>query len=135
MGLGTNCQSGCLRGLDPQLIEQANSAQVLPPNHLLQYAFASHLFFPQQFPVDSPSFDFALSVISDSDTPQPGEPGSDPLPFLPEPNRLPQILKMPDPIQAAWISCFLKELIGLCFNNQCFKLGEQSCSPYGSLQM
>ena len=99
-------------------------AQILPTTHILQYAFASQQCFPPQFSTDPSNFDFAPSVIADADVPQPGEQGSDPLPFLPEPNRLPQILKMPDSIKSAWISCFHKELKGLCFNNKCFKLGE-----------
>ena len=72
----------------------------------------------------SSDFHFAHSVMQEASTPAPppGEPGSDPLPFLPEPNRLPQILRLPDHIQQPWLKAFVKEIKGLIVNNQCFSI-------------
>jgi hypothetical protein len=43
----------------------------------------------------------------------PGDPGTDPLPFLPEPQRIPEILKMPSHIREPWLNSFKKEFQGL----------------------
>jgi hypothetical protein len=54
--------------------------------------------------------------------PSPGDPGTDPMPFLPEPKSLRGILKMPIHIRRAWIAAFVKEISGLYRLNS-FKLG------------
>jgi hypothetical protein len=46
-----------------------------------------------------------------------GEPGADPLPFLPEPQRLSEILSMPTHIREPWLRAFKKEFQGLIRRN------------------
>jgi hypothetical protein len=77
--------------LNPKLLHKANHVQTLtnnklPSNTILHFAYSSRRCFPRISQLEPEGFDFALSVIQDSEIPQLGDPGSDPLPFLPEPN-------------------------------------------------
>jgi hypothetical protein len=83
---------------------------------------ASSFLFPSN-DLSTPAlrFGFALKALLE-DNPALGEPGSDPLPFLPEPNRIPQILQLPEDIREAWLKSFRKELRGLIITNLCFRI-------------
>ena len=53
-----------------------------------------------------------------------GEPGSDPSPFLPEPNSVKAILRLPVALRLAWAKCIYKELKGLIVDNKVFALDD-----------
>jgi len=51
----------------------------------------------------------------------PGEPGSDPALFLPEPRGLYEIIKLPPHLRKAWLAALVKEFKGLV-SNQTFSI-------------
>ena len=88
--------------------------------HLNNVALANHVWLHPIDPLDEPGYEFAFNTMSDAIPP--GEPGSDPLPFLPEPSRLQQVLKLPDHLREAWLKAWIKEIRGLIIGNECFSL-------------
>ena len=56
-----------------------------------------------------------MSTLAESipDTPTSGDPGSDPIPFLPEPKRLSEILRLPPHLRDPWIKSLVTEVHGL----------------------
>ena len=90
-------------------------------NHANQVALLSETAFYPNDPQDTSGYEYALEAFKDSIAP-PGEPGSDPLPFLPEPNRLPQVLRLPEHVQVPWLKSFVKEIRGLIVGNNCFSI-------------
>jgi hypothetical protein len=122
-GLSTNRQSLRLKGIQPDYSNFVNSFPLL----FVQQACSSFEYFdPPQSTTEPNSFVFALSVLTEAnpkaDIP-PGEKGSDPLPFIPEPTSLKQILKLPEIYRNPWLKAFHTELRGLIKDNQCFKIG------------
>ena len=90
-------------------------------SHANQVALFSETAFYPNDPHDTSGYEYALEAFKDS-IPPPGEPGSDPLPFLPEPNRLPQVLRLPEHVQVPWLKSFVKEIRGLIVGNNCFSI-------------
>jgi hypothetical protein len=113
-------QSRRLQGLKPDFASIAITSQATPEVLAQAFASFSHLSFCSFF-TPALKLDFALQALQET-IPHLGEPGSDPLPFLPEPNRIPQILKLPEDIREAWLKAFRKELRGLIVSNKCFKI-------------
>jgi hypothetical protein len=120
--------------LPQQSLRRSSRLQAIPNNswdphtrmrnnvsHANQVALLSETAFYPNHPHDTSGYEYALEAFKDS-IPPPGEPGSDPLPFLPEPNRLPQVLKLPEQVQVPWLKSFVKEVRGLIVGNNCFKI-------------
>ena len=113
-------QSRRLQGLKPDIASLAT--QVTVPDDLFHCALSVLSQLPTSaFPDSSSKLEFALQTLQEAE-PALGDPGSDPLPFLPEPNRIPQILKLPEDVREAWLKAFNKEIRGLIMSNKCFKI-------------
>jgi hypothetical protein len=123
LGLGTYRQSLRLKGIAPQIAHLATSAQV--PLQDIHVALASSTVF-HSIPTDPDEEDFlqfALNILTDT-LPPLGESGTDPLPFLPEPKCLRDILRLPEDIRNAWLKSFIIEVTGLILKNKCFEISE-----------
>ena len=67
---------------------------------------------------NTPDSNVAMELItalaeSIPETPEPGESGTDPVPFLPEPKRLSEILRLPPHLRDPWIKALVAEIRGL----------------------
>ena len=66
---------------------------------------------PTMKPLTSPNTDDEL-----------GEPGTDPLPFLPEPKNVRTVLGLPEHLKRPWAKSFVKEVKGLIQTRRCFRI-------------